>query len=120
MADYRDYRGKERNKFYKTKAWRSVRKSVLERDLYICQYCGRPDSFTVDHTTPLEVYVQGALEPKNLKTICHTCHQRKTAIEQRLYGTGKNGTLHNLSIRHDFDWWKRMVTKKKQKAISMF
>lgn len=90
---YRNAESSKRYNFYQTKQWSSLRKQVLERDHYICQYCGRPNSRTVDHTVPLAVDHALAADPDNLATICRRCHRVKTEWEQSYYGTGKDNQL---------------------------
>lgn len=67
-------------KFYDSGEWKKVRKSVLERDFYTCQECGRPDCNTVHHIKPItEMNITNpliTLNPNNLETICRDCHDR--------------------------------------------
>lgn len=64
--------------FYKSKAWDSVRNSVLRRDGYICQRCRRYGRMRgaahVHHINPLEHYPELALERWNLTALCQRCH----------------------------------------------
>lgn len=83
----------EQYKFYRTRTWSSLRKQVLERDHYLCQYCHQPNSKTVDHTVPIEVNSSIKADVNNLQTICRSCHRLKTDWEQRYYGTGKDNEL---------------------------
>jgi 5-methylcytosine-specific restriction endonuclease McrA len=67
--------------------WSSVRESVLERDDYTCQSCGhveRPPvtdgALHVDHIQ--RVADSGhKWDESNLQTLCHGCHEAKTAEE---------------------------------------
>lgn len=82
--------------FYRTKQWQSLRQLVLDRDHYVCQYCGRPNSNTVDHIVPIEYDQQGMADVSNLATICRSCHYAKTQWEQKYYGTGNGNTLKDV------------------------
>lgn len=68
------------DKFYKSKAWLVVRRTVLIRDNYKCQWCGarvtlRFDAH-VDHIKKRRDYPELALDPRNLQTLCSTCHNK--------------------------------------------
>ncbi|USS86483.1 HNH endonuclease [Fructilactobacillus cliffordii] len=94
----RDEQTHKRYNFYRTKQWADLRKQVLSRDYYTCQYCkadGKltPNSRTVDHVVPIEVDSNLRAEASNLATICRACHKLKTDWEQNYYGTGKNNQL---------------------------
>jgi 5-methylcytosine-specific restriction endonuclease McrA len=56
-----------------------VRRSVLERDKFHCQYCGCPhltlDDGTVDHIVP--VALGGHHKEDNLRTACRPCNSRR-------------------------------------------
>lgn len=60
------------------------RKSILERDNYICQCCGinvhnekvnNPTKAHIDHIIPLDA--GGNSEPDNLQVLCRTCNTTK-------------------------------------------
>lgn len=54
--------------------WNSIRKRVLRRDNYQCTKCGTDDDqMHVHHITP--VSDGGSHEPRNLRTLCHSCHE---------------------------------------------
>ena len=54
---------------------RKLRKSILERDAYICQYCGGKAEH-VDHVVP-RCY-GGSNNKSNLVAACQECNQRKS------------------------------------------
>ena len=61
------------------RAWRRLRWSVLVRDSFTCQACGRvfpPDRLECDHIIPLAN--GGTDDMGNLQTLCRPCHARKT------------------------------------------
>ena len=64
------------------KAWRRVRRDVLERDGYRCRDCGRAGRFEVDHVKPLH-HGGAPLDPDNLQALCRSCHIHKTAQENQ-------------------------------------
>ena len=85
---YRDETKAKQYDFYRTKQWQSLRQQVLDRDHYVCVYCGRPNSNTVDHTVPIEYDPTKMTEVGNLVTVCRRCHHLKTQWEESYYGTG--------------------------------
>lgn len=60
-----------------TRRWRKVKALVLERDGYVCAYCGGPAT-TVDHVKPV---ARGGAEydPANLVAACESCNLAKGA-----------------------------------------
>jgi len=67
------WRTDEDKKFMKRVEWKQIRKKILERDNYTCQYCG------VQRTTFMQInHIDG--NPKdhsdeNLEVICAACHK---------------------------------------------
>jgi len=61
---------KARHRFYGRSAWQTVRKQVLKRDNYECVWCKKKGRVTTAKT----YYPELALEPSNLRTLCHDCH----------------------------------------------
>ena len=67
------------------RAWRRLRWSVLVRDCFTCQACGRvfpPDRLDCDHIIPLAN--GGTDDMANLQSLCNGldgCHGRKTAAD---------------------------------------
>lgn len=57
--------------------WHIVRSIVLERDDYVCQYCGCDKRLHVDHKVPLAKGGSNAFD--NLVTCCGPCNQSKGA-----------------------------------------
>lgn len=67
------------DKFYKSKTWRKCRKTILERDDYLCQVClGDKDdpvpANTVHHIIHLRDDPSKALDSDNLISVCFDCH----------------------------------------------
>lgn len=54
---------------------KEMRKLVLERDCYKCQYCGREKGLTIDHVIPESK--GGLTEPHNLVIACKSCNSKK-------------------------------------------
>ena len=63
--------------FYRSKAWKSMRISILHRDLYTCEECGARAT-EVHHGIALTPGNIGdtsvSLNPKLLHSLCHDCH----------------------------------------------
>lgn len=57
-----------------SKAWAELRRMVLERDDYTCQYCGNYGD-TVDHVIPLAA--NGETNKDNLVAACFSCNSSK-------------------------------------------
>ncbi|WP_057786579.1 HNH endonuclease [Weissella minor] len=89
----RDGTKREQTSFYRTKQWVELRKVVLNRDSYLCQYCAVHGRVTpakvVDHIVPIEYDTDRKADVTNLSVICGRCHSKKTAWEQHYYGTGQ-------------------------------
>lgn len=97
---YRNDVKSEQYKFYRSKQWQELRQQALDRDYYVCQYCGQPNSNTVDHIVPVEFDQSLMTSIDNLATICRNCHRNKTKWEQKYYGTGAGGTLKKVPEIH--------------------
>jgi len=54
----------------------SVRKDVMKRDDYTCQYCGSQDELVLDHIYPFSR--GGSNEADNLQVLCRDCNARKS------------------------------------------
>jgi 5-methylcytosine-specific restriction protein A len=69
--------------FYKSEAWRTLRREVLERDpdcrLRFPGCTGR--STEVDHVIGIDA--GGSNDPANLRGVCHHCHRLKTQQESK-------------------------------------
>ena len=57
--------------------YNQLRPAVLERDGYVCPYCGRPAD-TVDHVIPVALGGTDTLD--NLVAACKRCNSRKGTI----------------------------------------
>ncbi|QTX04120.1 HNH endonuclease [Agromyces archimandritae] len=55
-------------------AWEALRRQVLERDQYVCQYCGA-EATEADHVIPKDA--GGRDELDNLVASCKPCNARK-------------------------------------------
>lgn len=83
-------RNKERDKFYHSKAWKTVRTQVMEDYNYLCQRCKDDDKIVtadvVDHI--VEISDGGEdLDIDNLEPLCHYHHNTKT--QERLRDRNK-------------------------------
>lgn len=70
--------------FYQSSAWRKLRAVKIERQP-LCEECLRRGVTTsaqvVDHIVPIN---KGGnpLDPANLQSLCHLCHNRKSAKDK--------------------------------------
>jgi len=80
MKSGRDAAALKSQRFYKTVAWRHVRRLALQRDHYLCQMCLSNKRIRrardVHHVQPLELRPDLALELSNLMSLCRYCHER--------------------------------------------
>lgn len=97
--------------FYRSRQWQRLRKQALERDYYICQYCGQPNSKTVDHIVPIEYDEKLKDHLDNLATICRKCHRLKTDWEHSWYGTGIGNQRKQVTELHDVLSIKHLMNK---------
>ena len=66
---------------YQTKAWRILRREVLDRDGWRCTRCGARGRLDVHHKVPLAA--GGTNELRNLTALCRGCHYGATAKQNR-------------------------------------
>lgn len=88
-ATGRERSRKRKDPFFDTKAWQRLRWQVLQRDDFSCTACGTyigQRGANVDHVQSRAVRPDLALEPDNLRTLCHACHSRKTARQDHAFG----------------------------------
>ena len=55
----------------------SVRKDVMKRDNYQCQYCGSNQNLVIDHIFPFSR--GGSNDADNLQVLCNDCNSSKGA-----------------------------------------
>lgn len=121
---YRSFTGKERNKLYHSARWLGFAEAVRVKQLYLCYYCGRPNSKIVDHTVPVEVSPEAKFDRENVKVVCPKCHRLKTDWEHIHYGTGQYNELkpnaERLSAEEVKKELKKIQKRKALSALSMF
>lgn len=74
---------------YQTKGWQLARRQRLLMDNWQCQLCGRVvtgRNAHVDHIQPKSAGGSDFME--NLRTLCRSCHSRKTVMEDQGGGFG--------------------------------
>lgn len=75
----------EADRFRSSRTWKRIRAQVL-REEPLCQDCkgeGRTElAVTVDHVVPLQVNLALARVRTNLRSLCASCHARKSAKER--------------------------------------
>jgi len=64
-------------------AWRKMRRYILARDSYTCQYCMAPAT-TVDHVQPVSKNGE-ILNPENLVAACVSCNSKKQDKDSRFF-----------------------------------
>ena len=64
-------------------AWRKMRRYILARDNFTCQYCMAPAN-TVDHVNPVSKGGE-ILNPENLVAACVSCNSRKQDKSSRFF-----------------------------------
>lgn len=80
MGDRREFKRHSR-KVTRTKRWKALRMEILERDGFRCRHCGAQGRLEVDHIQPVRTAPELSYEPRNLQSLCGSCHARKTRIE---------------------------------------
>lgn len=92
-----------RAKFYSSTEWRALRRAILERDQFECQWCKAEGRVTtdaileVDHIQELEKHPELAVDPDNLRTLCKDCHNRRHDRMNYRGGPKKR--------KWDDEWW---------------
>lgn len=75
-------------KFYNSQAWVRASKTHRVKEPY-CRECVKKGRITfghlVDHIIPLKLAPNLKLTESNHQTLCHSCHNKKRAAEQRMY-----------------------------------
>jgi 5-methylcytosine-specific restriction endonuclease McrA len=68
--------------FYRTKAWRELRLSILLASDCSCKICGNTSEkgaiLHVDHIKPRSLYPELALDESNLQVLCEDCNIAKS------------------------------------------
>ncbi len=64
-----------------TPRWKRLRHAILERDGYQCVQCTRRTRLEIDHIQPVRSHPELSFEPRNLQTLCVSCHSKKTRKE---------------------------------------
>lgn len=77
----------DRSDFYLTSDWFRARHHVLKRDP-ICVECRVAPSTHCDHIKPRRLFPELALDESNLRGLCATCHNRRSARQYSNDGGG--------------------------------
>lgn len=77
---------KASRRFLNSEAWHRLRRVVLAEQP-LCAHCLERGELTeashVDHIVPRHERPDLALDRSNLQSLCHSCHSRKTQLEDR-------------------------------------
>ena len=87
-SDYNRYkRNKPHQSFYNSKEWKQARTIAMQRTGGLCEECLTFDLITtadvVDHIIPISASYSRRLEQSNLMPLCHSHHNKKTALENK-------------------------------------
>lgn len=78
-------RDKQSAKFYNSRAWRNARAKIKRAEPF-CRVCGKKAD-VIDHIIPIK-FGGDKLNPKNLQSLCHKCHNEKTLQDKIKYEMG--------------------------------
>lgn len=81
-------------RLYKTPEWQALRAAVL-RDEPHCRICGAPAE-VVDHIAPHRGDWRLFTDRANLRALCRSCHNRKTASRDGGFGNRTRGDGRNF------------------------
>ena len=78
---------------YQSTEWDKLRRKVLRRDGYSCQFCGKlclgkkrnGESPIVDHIMPVKEYPHLAFNEDNLRVLCRSCDNKRHSEKGRGY-----------------------------------
>lgn len=87
---------KSYHKIYNTAAWKQLSTNVRTKNP-ICQCCGLVKADVCDHIIELQDDDSLGLLEENLQTLCHECHNSKTA---RVNHARKNKYLDKFYIKY--------------------
>lgn len=91
---------REQNDFYRSKQWQGLRKIVLDKQHYLCQYCLLHERVTpaktVDHRVPITFDLSKKADINNLDVICPSCHYKKDRFEAIYYGAQTGDRRNNV------------------------
>lgn len=91
---------KLRQRLYKLRVWTDRLRPRQLRKQPLCYHCGEPAT-DVDHVTPHDGNWRLFTDPRNLRSLCRSCHSRKTQGGSPI-GCDTNG--EPLDPEH---WWAR-------------
>ena len=96
---------KEIRKTYSNKTWKNIRKNVLIRDDYLCQYCLANSHVVraevVDHYIPVRDAYENRYDENNLVASCIKCNTKKSYDEDKL--RNNQITLEEYKSRWRYD-----------------
>jgi hypothetical protein len=88
----------DNSKFYTDSEYRQFREYVLERDNYICQYCGKVAEH-VHHERPQKTELFFSLDPDLAWSVCKECHYKYGHKDK--CSTGQLANINCKEINND-------------------
>lgn len=73
--------------------WRTMRKTVLDRDKWTCRSCGYTgQDMQIDHVKPRHKWPELTWDMDNIQTLCKPCHFAKTGGDYRQWKPEKKAS----------------------------
>src|SRR5699024_8750273 len=93
-------------RFYNSREWRSLREYVMAINHYLCVGCSIPGTKpvvanVVDHIIPTSFDWSLRLDINNCQTLCHECHNRKTAEDKIKYKENIKNIKNKINIKKE-------------------
>ena len=86
----------ERVKTWHSKEYKKWREAIFQKDNYTCRWCknNQGGNLNADHIKPWAWFPELRYDQSNGQTLCETCHDWKTKMDNKLY----RGQLPELNI----------------------
>lgn len=93
---------KARNRLYKRAVWTKHLRPNQLRKQPLCEYCGA-EATDVDHIVEHDMDMRLFRDPRNLRSLCHSCHTRKSKGGE-LAACDENGSVR---AEQSTEWFRR-------------
>lgn len=75
----------ENKKFYASPEYKELKKKILQRDNYVCRWCGdKPERLELHHIKRKGIYPDLKHDTSNLLMLCFPCHNKTKGHEEEL------------------------------------